>query len=394
MTQPSSDQANFRRRAFELLERGKRHHLGSRIFDTFFILLILANVVATIFQTNAEISASYGASIQLFDRFCVAVFLAEYIARLWAAPEHPMFRGLSARFPRLRFAFSPMMLIDLAGMMAFAIEALHPALPELRLLRLVRFLKLGRYTPALTSIWHVLSEVRRPLLACIVLFGGLIIAAASVMYLLEGKLQPDRLGDMPSAIWWAVVFLTKLGQVDALPHTIGGKLAAVVFMLLGIGFIALPVGIIGRGFYDEIRRRDFVVTFGLVSRVPLFSTLDASTITQLVSLLKARKVNDGAVIIHKGATADAMYFVADGSVTVTFDGVTRHLSEGDFFGEMALLSHGRRTATVTARGSCELLVLDLDDFERLMLRCPALAAAVTNTATARSRENSQNNFSF
>ena len=184
----------------------------------------------------------------------------------------------------------------------------------------------------------------------------------------------------------ALGFLTKLGQVNVLPHTMAGKLFAVVFMLLGIGFIALPVGIIGRGFYDEIRRRDFVVTFAMVSRVPLFSTLDASTIARLVGLLKARKFATGNVIIQKGDAADAMFFIADGEVAISINDRARVLKEGDFFGEMALLSRGRRTATVTARRACDLLVLDLQDFEGLMAQSPMLANAVRETAEARKQD--------
>lgn len=381
------DEPSIRRRTFGLLERGRRGDVYSRSLDALFIFLILADVLVTILQTKTSFVDVYGQNSQVLDRFCVVIFLCEYVARLWSAPEHPMFRGSKSAHPRLRFALTPMMLIDLASLAAFVFEILFPATPEVRLFRLVRFLKIARYTPAITSIGHVLAEVRRPLLACLVLFGGLVISAATAMYLLEGKLQPRQLGDMPSAIWWALAFLTKLGQIDVLPQTVGGKFAAVIFMLLGIGFIALPVGIIGRGFYDEIRRRDFVVTFGMVARVPLFAALDASTITQLVSLLKARKVRDGSVVMHKGDAAESMYFIAEGSVTVSIDGATRVLNEGDFFGEMALLNRGRRTATVTARGSCELLMLDGEDFERLMQQKPHLADVIKATALARKFEN-------
>jgi voltage-gated potassium channel len=373
----------FRRRVFELLERVHRRHLPSRLFDAFLVALILGDVLATILQTTPPIQEAYGPALQSFDRFCVLVFALEYAARLWTAPDHPMLRARAGNLPRLRFALTPMMIIDFLSLLVFVVEIAFPGIGELRLLRLVRFLKLARYTPALKSIGNVMYDVRRPLVACVVLFGALVLAAATVMYLLERDAQPDRLGDMPSAIWWAAAFLTKLGQIDVLPHTLVGRLAAIVFMLLGIGFIALPVGIIGRGFYDEIRRRDFVVTFAMVSRVPLFASLDVATISQLVGMLKARKVADGTVIIHRGDAADAMYFIADGEVAVTIDGQARRLGTGDFFGEMALLESGRRTATVLARGTCELLVLDADDFNRLLRKNAGLETTVRKTAAAR-----------
>ena len=70
--------------------------------------------------------------------------------------------------------------------------------------------------------------------------------------------------------------------------------------MLGIFCFALPVAIIGPGFYEEIRRRDFVVTFAMVAHVPLFARLDAASISDLVSILTARTVHTGTVIIRKG----------------------------------------------------------------------------------------------
>ena len=142
----------------------------------------------------------------------------------------------------------------------------------------------------------------------------------------------------------------------------------------------------GVDFTTRFARRDFVVTFAMVARVPLFSTLDAATIAKLVSMLKARKFAAGNVVIQKDDAADAMFFITDGEVTITVNGHTRILQDGDFFGEMALLSRGRRTATVTARRACELLVLDVQDFESLMMQRPTLAKAVRETADARLRD--------
>ena len=384
VTDTRDQSTNLQRKVFQLLERGRRRDFAARAFDAFMIAVILVNVAATILGTSPAIAEAYGARLLLLDRVCVVIFVLEYVARLWTCVELPGTREVGdSQVWRRHYALTPMMLVDLASLLPFVLEVVFPGVAEIQLLRLVRFLKIARYTTALSSIGHVIAEVYRPLVACLVLFAALVIGVSAIMFALEGKLQPDQLGDMPSAMWWSVVFLTKLGQVSALPQTIAGKLFAVVFMLLGIGFIALPVGIIGRGFYDEIRRRDFVVTFAMVSRVPLFSSLDASTIAHLVSLLKARKFAAGNVIIHKGDAADTMFFIADGEVAISVNGGTRVLSEGDFFGEMALLSKGRRTATVTARRACDLLVLDRQDFESLISQSPELAKAVRDTADAR-----------
>ena len=153
--------------------------------------------------------------------------------------------------------------------------------------------------------------------------------------------------------------------------------------MLGIFCFALPVAIIGRGFYEEIRRRDFVVTFAMVARVPLFSRLDAAAIADLVAIMRARTVPAGATIIRKGERGNAMYLIASGGVEVESATGKVRLEEGDFFGEMALLSREPRSATVTALRSTDLLILDADDFLRLVDRQPEIGARVKAVARER-----------
>jgi voltage-gated potassium channel len=386
-TDTSEAARTLRRRVYLLLERASRRSLPARTFDTGMVLLILANVLVAIVATVPGLTAADMRALTLFDRACVAVFALEYAARLWTAPEQPLLARLAPGRARLRFAATPLMIVDALAILPLAAELIFPAVPQIVLLRLVRFLKVARYSTALPTIGRVLADIRRQILACLILFAGLVIAAAAVMMAIEGRVQPDRFGDMPSALWWAVVLLTKLGQTDVVPATLAGKLVAVVMMLAGIGFIALPVGIIGRAFYDEIRRRDFVVTFGMVARVPLLARLDPATIAELVALLRSRKVAPGTVLMRRGDPGDAMYFISEGAVEVVADGSTlRRLEAGEYFGEMALLSRGPRTATVKTVTATDLLVLEASDFERLLQANPAIEEAVRRTASVRAGE--------
>jgi voltage-gated potassium channel len=208
-------------------------------------------------------------------------------------------------------------------------------------------------------------------------------ATAAIMMAIEGREQPERLGDMTKAMWWAAAMLAKIGGGETEPVTALGRIVAAITVMLGIFCFALPVAIIGRGFYEEIRRRDFVVTFAMVAHVPLFAKLDAPTISSLVSILKARTVTTGTVIVRKGDRGDAMYFIASGEVQVSTDAGTTQLNEGDFFGEMALLLHEPRNATVTASSSTDLLVLDANDFLRLVDQLPSLKRYIEAVARER-----------
>jgi len=386
VTDADPRQLGGRERAFEILEHGRRRDFASRVLDWILVLVILANVAGTLAQTVPEIERTYGADLQLFDRLCVLVFAIEYAARLWVAPEHLLLRTLSPWRARARFAATPMMLIDALAFVPLLLELLFPGVALLRLTRLVRFLKLARYSPALATIGRVLAAEKRALLACVIILSGVMLAAAAAMHAVEGNMQPDRLGDMSKAMWWSAAMLAKIGGGELTPITAAGRMIAAITVMLGIFCFALPVAIIGRGFYEEIRRRDFVVTFAMVAHVPLFARLDAASISDLVGILRARTVTAGTVIIRKGEPGDAMYLIASGAVEVDAPTGKVRLNEGDFFGELALLSRERRTATVTAIKSTDLLALDCDDFHRFIDRNPEIGAQIRAVAQGRAAE--------
>jgi voltage-gated potassium channel len=372
-----------RQRVFQVLEHGRRREPASRIIDWILVALICGNVAAAVAQTVPAIALSHGTSLQIFDRLCVFVFALEYAARIWAAPEHPLLREHTALGARLRFASTPLMIIDALALLPLLLELALPQYSLLVLTRLVRFLKLARYSPALATIGRVIAGERRALLACVIIFVGVLLTAAAAMYAVEGAIQPDRLGDMPKAIWWAASMLAKIGGAETTPLTTLGSLIAAVTVMLGIGCFALPVAIIGRGFYKEIRRRDFVVTFAMVAQVPLFARLDARSIAEFVGILRARSVAAGTTIVRKGDRGDAMYLIASGAVDVNAPSGKVRLAEGDFFGEMALLSREPRSATVTAVRATDLLVLDVDDFLDLLERLPDIRAKVQDISQQR-----------
>ncbi len=374
----------LRGRVFEIIEHGRRRDLGARIVDGVLIALIVGNVLAVIAQSVPEVAARHGDALQRFDRLCVAVFAIEYVVRLWVAPEHPIARGSTALSARWRSAGTPMMVIDALALVPLLIELVYPGDATARLARLVRFLKLARYSPALATIGRVIKAERRALLACLIIISGVLLGAAAVMMTVEGRQQPDRLGDLPKALWWSASMLAKVGGGELEPATALGRIVAAVTVMLGILCFALPVAILGRGFYDEIRRRDFVVTFAMVARIPLFARLDPAALAEIVGTIRARTVPPHAVIIRRGERSDAMYLIAAGSVDVALaEGGTRRLVQGDFFGEMALLSREARSATVTAAVTTDLLIIEAVEFLRLCERLPEMRERVETVATMR-----------
>ena len=169
-----------------------------------------------------------------------------------------------------------------------------------------------------------------------------------------------------------------IGYGDVVPVTALGKFIATCTIFAGLVLMALPVGIIATAFAEQIQRRDFIVTWGMISRVPLFAELDATEISDIMELLRAQVVEPGEIIMRAGDAARSMYFIAAGEVEIEIRRKKERvrLGTGQFFGEVALLRRTRRTATVTAITRTNLLGLDAHDLHALMQRDSRIAERV------------------
>jgi voltage-gated potassium channel len=222
---------------------------------------------------------------------------------------------------RLRYVLSTDGLIDFVSVLPFWLAFVVPfEFRVILLLRIVRFLKLARYSPAMRSLLEALYAERRALFGSVVILFGATLITASFIHLAERDAQPDKFGTIPDAMWWSIVTLGTIGYGGAVPVTPLGKLIAAVTIICGIVMIALPVGIIATAFSDQIHRRDFVVTWSMVARVPLFDGLDATAIAQIMRLLRAQTADAGDIVARRGDTAHSMYFIANGEVVVELEG--------------------------------------------------------------------------
>lgn len=381
---PHAKRLSARRAAFEIIEEGPSDHILPTLVDLFLVTLIAVNVVAVCLETVPSIYDRYKTLFIVIEIVSVAIFTVEYAIRLWVAPEHMPYSGMKPNAARLRYALTPYAIIDLLAIMPFYLTFLMPwDLRLLRIFRLVRFFKLARYSTGLRSLSRAVRSEWRALTACLIIMAGLILVAGALMYAAEHTAQPDVFGSIPQGLWWAVVTLTTVGYGDVVPVTVGGKMLGGVVMLFGLAMFALPIGIVATAFAQEVHRREFVVTWSMVARVPLFSNLDASEIADIMTLLKAQTVPPGGTISRRGEPAEAMYFIASGEVELTLKGETLRLGAGDFFGEVAVLRKSRRSATVTAVTRVNLLTLSADDFRTLMDRRPDIADSIKTIAAER-----------
>lgn len=312
---------------------------------------------------------------------CGALFLLEWAARFWCAPDLAPGRD----HPRKQYFLSFLGLVDLLTAGSLATMFLDGGVwrDATLLLQLLAVLKLARFATGLSLIVAVLRNEARSLFAALATMLVVLFLASSVMYLIERDAQPEVFSSIPAALWWGIVTMGTVGYGDMVPLTGLGRLFGGSIILIGVAMFAVPAGILATGFAEELKRRDFVVTWHAVAKVPLFAGLDASRIASIARLLKSQIVPERQVIIRRGEPADAMFFVMGGEVEVDVRPNPVRLGKGQFFGEIALVREGPRTATVTDVVETRLLTLDRIDFHRLTQQHPDLKAAIEATAEAR-----------
>lgn len=246
----------MKQRIYEILEQADPNDRASRLFDLFIITLIVLNVGAVVLETVGSLYASYEAWFKGFELFTVAVFTVEYVLRLWSCTADPRYAApLKGRF---RFSVTPLALFDLLAILPFWLTLMQVdarIVRLVRILRLFRLAKLSRYSLALQTLGRVFVQRREELMVTVVLMSVLLVIASAFMYHAEHEAQPEAFSSIPAAMWWAVATLTTVGYGDIYPVTVLGKALGAVIAVLGIGMFALPTGVLGAAFMEEIERQ-------------------------------------------------------------------------------------------------------------------------------------------
>lgn len=244
----------LKRKIYNILETYSYNHWLSKANRFFLSILIFLDISSFILETSTQINLKYSLIFQGIAIFTTIVFSVEYILRLWLCTIRERFRH--PVWGRVRYALTPLAVVDFMSIFPFYFLLIFHNLAflnTLRLFRLARILKIGRYSKSVRSLARAVISKKGELLITFSIVFFLLIIASSLMFFVEHNAQPETFSSIPAAMWWGVVTLTTVGYGDIYPVTVLGKLLGAILAFFGIGVFVLPAGIVASGFAEEVK---------------------------------------------------------------------------------------------------------------------------------------------
>lgn len=303
-------------------------------FDVFMICLVMFSVFLLIY----EIENKLGESEVLFEHCVISLFIVEYLLRGWLySDNHKIilehyekadYLGIPFRpgkvawiilAKKIEYVFTPLALIDLL--------AILPSYRPLRILRvflIFRLFKLFRYFNSIKLFTNVLASRRFELVTLGIFLGFLVFIGSTAMYLFENPANGGQVKNLFEGFYWAIVTVATVGYGDISPHTTGGRIIAILLILVGLGVLSFLVSIIVTAFNEEMdelrenstyaelnRFAEFIIIcgFGRVGQ-HIAKQLDKDKQhfviidTREVNVLKAKRL--GYLVIHEDASKNGV----------------------------------------------------------------------------------------
>ncbi len=174
-----------------------------------------------------------------FETVTLTLFAFEYAVRLWSSPS------------RIKYATSFFGIVDFLSVIPVALGLIGVSIRSLRLLRILRLFKLARLVKAEKRLINAARRVRDEIYVCAIGSLVLLFIAAAGIYEFEHSAQPEVFSSIPASFWWATATLTTVGYGDAYPVTVGGKVFTMAVLLIGVGIVAVPTGLIARALMED-----------------------------------------------------------------------------------------------------------------------------------------------
>ncbi len=247
---------SYKLRIYEILEATKPGDRKAELVNLLLLTLVILNVTAVVLETVDGIYMANKFLFNFLSDISIIIFTIEYILRIWSCDVDPNYKN--PFLGRLRYALTPLALIDLMVILpwylALAFPADHRLLRSLRILWTFRLLKLHRYSQSLQTIMDVVRAQQRELAMSFSAILFFLVLSSTVIYFLEHEAQPKNFPNIPATMWWAVLTMTTIGE-SVYPVTPLGKVVGSLIIILGVATFALPTSILTSGFVDELQRR-------------------------------------------------------------------------------------------------------------------------------------------
>ncbi len=215
-----------------------------RMFAWLVQALVVVSVLISILDTFPNIPYGFKLVIIWSDWAIVLIFTLEYILRIIAS------RPLS------KYAFSALGIVDLLAIAPYWIVGFDTrSIRVLRLVRLMRLLRLIRYSKALQRLGSAIKEIQDELAVFFMINIMVFIIASLLVWEFEHDAQPEKFGTFLDAAWWSIVTLTTVGYGDVYPVTPMGRLVAGLLVVLAVGMVAFPSGLLAAAFHETARER-------------------------------------------------------------------------------------------------------------------------------------------
>lgn len=247
-----------REKLLNILQIGDKSNRISRMFDFFITITIFSNITVTFLETFEELAFLHKI-FKVIEYTTLLIFCAEYILRIWTAPD--LYKDKKPGQARLHFLFSFDGIIDFLTIVPASYLSGFVIFRMLRVARIFHLFRLNAKYDSFNIITTVLYEKRNQIISSVFIVLILMLASSLCMYSVEHTAQPDVFQNAFSGIWWSMSTLLTVGYGDIYPVTTLGRIMAIIIAYLGVGAVAIPTGIISAGFVEQYQRKSTLSNF-------------------------------------------------------------------------------------------------------------------------------------
>lgn len=207
---------------------------GGRLFDYMIQFLIILSLITFSISTIPDLNEMEIEMLYFFQVTIVSIFTIEYISRIILCKR------------KLEYIFSFYGIIDLLAILPFYITTSVDlrSIRVFRFLRFFRLFKLLRYSKAINHFRQAFIIAKEELVLFAIATCMLLYIASVGIYYFENEAQPEAFKSIFHSLWWAVSTLTTVGYGDIYPITVGGRIFTFFILMLGLGIVAVPAGLL------------------------------------------------------------------------------------------------------------------------------------------------------